>query len=290
MKFNENNLDLQWQKAWDGDWTKIYDDEKVRWFWQFLEAKNEEGGFFSRGDSTRILERHVLDSALFVKAVTDYVSVSRETTVLDAGAGPGLPGFLFCCLKFPPVVTLNDSSRRRLSFLEAALHGPATGDNEDGVAASRAGRGPSPRSLEPRETTKTSEQQSRDEDIQPITTTLFRGQAPRFQYARLEEVVGRFKLITSRALIPFPSVLRLVAHLQKPGDYYAAYLGQVDPATHSKVIQECGYEFEASQVIQVPGSDGFRGLYLFRKIRTVRQGKPFAWKFIRNEMSEWQKS
>ena len=39
----------------------------------------------------------------------------------------------------------------------------------------------------------------------------------RFLYRRAEELAGRFDLIVSRALIPFPAVVELVAHLQEPG-------------------------------------------------------------------------
>ncbi len=84
----------------------------------FLHAENERGGFFSRGDADRILDRHVYENLVFVDYVASKCSVSRETSVADAGTGPGLPGFLFACLKNRPRVALIDSSRRRLSLLE----------------------------------------------------------------------------------------------------------------------------------------------------------------------------
>jgi len=95
-----------------------FDWDAVSGFFEFLHEFNERGGFFSRGDSEKILERHVYECLVFVDYVTSRGRVSRETTVCDAGSGPGLPGYLFSCLKAPPRLTLADSSRRRLALLE----------------------------------------------------------------------------------------------------------------------------------------------------------------------------
>ncbi len=97
---------------------EFFDLDLVHRFYRFLLENNERGGFFSRGDTERILERHLYESMVLVYYVSKSLSVSRETEVLDAGTGPGLPGFLFACAKEPARVTLLDSSRRRLSLLE----------------------------------------------------------------------------------------------------------------------------------------------------------------------------
>lgn len=96
----------------------IFDEAAVEAFYSFLVEMNPVGGFFSKGDSARIADRHLYESLAYVKRIMSLPGVSRETKILDVGTGPGLPGYLFACLKEPPYVTLMDSSRRRLSFVE----------------------------------------------------------------------------------------------------------------------------------------------------------------------------
>lgn len=104
-----------------------FDWEAVGGFYDFLTGSNERGGFFSKGDSEKILERHLYECLIFVDYVASTVPVSRETHVCDAGTGPGLPGYLFACMKVAPRLTLVDSSRRRLSLLQD-YHGPRNRD------------------------------------------------------------------------------------------------------------------------------------------------------------------
>jgi|JI8StandDraft_1071087.scaffolds.fasta_scaffold00916_8 16S rRNA (guanine527-N7)-methyltransferase len=93
--------------------------DRIDIFLDFLKRENERGGFFSKQDAEIIFERHVLDCMVFVWKLKLEGCVSRETNVVDVGTGPGLPGFLFCCLREPPMrVTLLDSQRRKLSLLE----------------------------------------------------------------------------------------------------------------------------------------------------------------------------
>lgn len=92
--------------------------EKVESYFRFLVERNQEGGFFSAGDTDRIADRHVFESMMYALRIMSLPGVSRETHLLDVGSGPGLPGMLFTCLEIPPYVTLLDSSRRRLSFVE----------------------------------------------------------------------------------------------------------------------------------------------------------------------------
>lgn len=220
-----------------------FESARVKWYLDFLVNYNERGGFFSRRDGERIFDRHLLESAMFVERVRNYVSVSRETTVLDAGSGPGLPGFLFACLTEAPRLTLNDSSRRRLGLLADEL-------SESPL------------------------------DFPSV----------RFDYSRLEELKGSFGLIVSRALIPFPSVLRLIAHLQKPGSVYAGFFSPMDMEPFATVIRDCGYSVSGRETFMTATESIERQITYFRKEKVVRQGKPFAWKFIRAEMSQWQKS
>lgn len=97
---------------------ELFNVKRVEQFYQFLNEKNEEGGFFSKADAERIGERHVLECMAYIRGIMSLKSVSRETRILDVGSGPGLPGYLFSCLNDPPYVTLLDSSKRRLSLTE----------------------------------------------------------------------------------------------------------------------------------------------------------------------------
>lgn len=93
------------------------DWHKVQWYYDFLLANRD---FFSKADEQRILSRHLYESLWLAQTLASTAIVSRETRVLDAGSGPGLPGFLVACLKDAPPTTLADSSRRRLGRLEQA--------------------------------------------------------------------------------------------------------------------------------------------------------------------------
>ena len=95
-----------------------FDETLTEDFYRFLVENNDKGGFFSKGDADRIADRHLYESLVMVGEIMSLENVSRETKILDVGSGPGLPGYLFACLKNPPYVTLLDSSRRRLSFVE----------------------------------------------------------------------------------------------------------------------------------------------------------------------------
>lgn len=98
-----------------------FDWELVKNFYEFLKRDNEKGGFFSRNDSEKILERHILESLIFVWKLKSTGYVSRETNIADVGTGPGLPGFLFALLKKAPHVFLVDSQKRKLALLETEI-------------------------------------------------------------------------------------------------------------------------------------------------------------------------
>lgn len=110
--FNENNIEIP-------EWLlRFYDSGKILSYFYFLIENNEKGGFFSKSDYEKIFTRHLFESLVFCYYVSRHLSVSRETEIADAGTGPGLPGYLFSTMKNTPVLTLIDSSRRRLSLLE----------------------------------------------------------------------------------------------------------------------------------------------------------------------------
>lgn len=100
------------------DILSFFEEEKLEKYLSFLEDKNEIGGFFSRGDSEQILDRHLIECIFHVYKIITSHYVSHETRVADIGTGPGLPGFLFNCLKIPPKLSLLDSQIKRLKHLE----------------------------------------------------------------------------------------------------------------------------------------------------------------------------
>ncbi len=110
--------------SWDEGLENLYDAKKVQFYYDFLHARPY---FFSKEDRRRILSRHIYESLIFCAYVSRYLEkhfqspVSCETSIIDAGSGAGLPGFLFFCRKPSPQVMLLDASRRRLSKLEMAL-------------------------------------------------------------------------------------------------------------------------------------------------------------------------
>lgn len=101
-----------------GSLLEKFDTDRVDKYYRFLNEFNERGGFFSRGDRDRIAERHLYESMVLAARIQEILAVSRETEMADAGSGPGLPGFLFGCLRESPGITFIDSSRRRLGLLE----------------------------------------------------------------------------------------------------------------------------------------------------------------------------
>ncbi|MCP5498778.1 MAG: class I SAM-dependent methyltransferase [Leptospiraceae bacterium] len=100
------------------DILNLFELSKVEQYYSFLLEKDEEGGFFSRTDREHILKRHIIESLYHVYKIFKSITVSRETVILDFGTGPGLPGFLFFCLKQPPEIIFVDSQKKRLSLLE----------------------------------------------------------------------------------------------------------------------------------------------------------------------------
>lgn len=97
---------------------KEFDFDKLEVYFQFLKDYNEIGGFFSKSDSENILDRHIVESIFHIHKILSCHAVSHETKLADIGTGPGLPGYIFFCLKNAPTITLVDSQMRRLGILE----------------------------------------------------------------------------------------------------------------------------------------------------------------------------
>ncbi|MDF3820926.1 class I SAM-dependent methyltransferase [Leptospira sp. 96542] len=98
-------------------------ESQIEWdliekYLEFLKRENERGGFFSKNDTVKIVERHLVDCLVYVWKLKTEGYVSRETYVADVGTGPGLPGFFFLVLKDRPHLYLIDSQKRKLALLE----------------------------------------------------------------------------------------------------------------------------------------------------------------------------
>ncbi|MCR9143515.1 MAG: class I SAM-dependent methyltransferase [bacterium] len=220
-------------------------------YYRFLKDENEIGGFFSKSDTERIFERHLYESLIFASAACEeyYVAtghrVSRETSILDAGSGPGLPGFLFAARTDMPRVTFLDSSQRRLKRVAdyAAEHFP-----ED-------------------------------------HSTRFK-----FQYRRAEEYTANYPLIVSRALIPFPAIVELLGHLQKPGDVMILWSPK-DALPDEKVniyLDKLGYVSRETVAIPELSFLGTRQIIVLKKMRSSQKGYPRKWKDIKDSIPDWK--
>lgn len=229
---------------------ELYDTEMIWKYYRFLQDQNEIGGFFSKADTDRIFERHLYESLLFSIAAAEeyYVAtgrpVSRETSVLDAGSGPGLPGYLFAARQDAPRVTFLDSSQRRLKRLA------------DYVA-----------------------REFPDEHQRRF----------KFQYRRAEEYTGQYDLVVSRALIPFPAVVELLGHLQKPGGVMILWAPRQEPPAEklADYLDRLGYV--SRETVEIPELSflGSRKINVLKKARSSQKGYPRKWKQIKDSIPEW---
>lgn len=125
-----HDVDAIWdemkQKGLDADLVSdIFDEKRVREVYEFWLNWAPRAGFFSKSDLNRILERHVFESLVYLKACFYFLEkdanlkVSHETKIADVGSGPGAPGLLIYAFKRNnPDITLIDSSARRLGVVE----------------------------------------------------------------------------------------------------------------------------------------------------------------------------
>lgn len=97
----------------------LFDMDKIDKFYNFLLTYKDIGGFFSKSNEDLIIDRHLIESIYHIYKIHGVLNVSRETEIADVGTGPGLPGFLFACLKeTPKLVALIDSQKKKLQLLE----------------------------------------------------------------------------------------------------------------------------------------------------------------------------
>ncbi len=111
-----------------------------------------------------------------------------------------------------------------------------------------------------------------------------------FRYARLEEMRGNFSGIIARALFPFPGVIELICHLQKPGDWFA--LAAANLSTSSpRVIQyldTLGYVSRETIPLPELAFLGERRVYVFGKEKQTKNGFPRKWKRIKEAQQQWE--
>jgi 16S rRNA (guanine527-N7)-methyltransferase len=100
------------------DFYEDFNWEILDWYYNFLLNFNQTGGFFSKSDGEKILDRHFIEPLIHVYKIKKGFTVSRETKLADIGTGPGIPGFFFQTLIPSPKISLIDSQIRRLKLLE----------------------------------------------------------------------------------------------------------------------------------------------------------------------------
>ncbi len=96
----------------------LFDLIKLEKYYNFLCSKNEEGGFFSKNDESKILQRHILEPLVYIFEIQNLYPINVNSKILDVGTGPGIPGYFFFCLKISPIIFLNDSQIKRLKLLK----------------------------------------------------------------------------------------------------------------------------------------------------------------------------
>jgi 16S rRNA (guanine527-N7)-methyltransferase len=83
-----------------------------------LRQWNQRGNLISRGDESRVIERHALDSLVTIPVLDDI----RADSILDLGSVGGLPGIPIKILRPGTDVTLLDSRRMKTLFLLRAVN------------------------------------------------------------------------------------------------------------------------------------------------------------------------
>ena len=99
-------------------------------YFVLLRQWNRRSSLISRGDESRVIERHALDSLAMIPALDEI----RPGSILDLGSGGGLPGIPIKILRPELDVTLLDSRRMKTLFLLRAV-------NELGLSGVRVWRG-----------------------------------------------------------------------------------------------------------------------------------------------------
>jgi 16S rRNA (guanine527-N7)-methyltransferase len=99
-------------------------------YFLLLRQWNRGGNLISRGDESRVIERHAIDSLVTIPMLDEI----RAGSLLDLGSGGGLPGIPIKILRPGIDVTLLDSRRMKTLFLLRAV-------NELGLSGVRVWRG-----------------------------------------------------------------------------------------------------------------------------------------------------
>lgn len=227
-------------ESWKKEFINHIDWELLDLYKNFLEENNEKGGFFSKSDALKILERHIYESLIFTSRLLQERYVSRETYIADVGTGPGLPGILFAFFSNAPDLHLIDSQKRKLSLLE-----------EEVVRGK----------------------------LQPLKSRVH------FLYARAEEIVGDFDVVTTRAMVPYPYVAEVVTNMLQTGGILCPFLGQNTVNTIQEGIVLANNGFSLKKEILLPELEflGKRHIKILQKTMSPRKGYPREWKEIVKE-------
>ncbi len=87
-------------------------------YYKRLVDTNEKFNLTSITEEQEVLEKHFLDSLSIVKLVPQEELRHRTIRIIDVGTGAGFPGMVLA-IAFPEAeVTLTDSLKKRLTFLE----------------------------------------------------------------------------------------------------------------------------------------------------------------------------
>ena len=223
---------------------------RVQVYYEFLQ---KNANFFSEQDRQRILERHLYESLIFCLHLQKYIEkwrtdrvVSRETTLLDAGSGPGLPGFLYACLQDTAEVTLLDASRRKLGRLAhwyTAL-------------------------------TLAKQSMASWQTLHFAFERLEEHQKPPIGY----------DCIVTRAFLPFPFAIELGCHLQELGGIWAlavAHLPETLISHNREYLAKLGYGVKDILKMRELEFLGLRQILILEKLRNTTAGYPRSWKVIR---------
>ncbi len=250
-----------------------FDWERVQSYYEFLIEKNSQGGFFSKGDSMQILERHLVESLYSVFKIWEEGLFTSASHVADVGTGPGLPGFLFFCLKDPPKVTLIDSSRRKLGLLE-------TWWKEIHVSAYRRIRISTYPHIDISEN-------------EPLDKLRSLG----FIYARVEEWepqrMGQADLVTMRAAVAYPFSVEVVANLVQKNGYFLPFLAREQnwKSVEQRILSHSGFTLERDLNLGALSFLGVRKIKILKKTGIPKHGIPRDWKSIAKEIkgAKWEK-
>jgi 16S rRNA (guanine527-N7)-methyltransferase len=90
--------------------------EQLARFGDLLAARGPHLGLIAPGDSSTVLDRHVLDSLRAARLVRE-----TDAEAYDLGSGAGLPGLVVAIVRPTLEVALVESQRRRVAWLEYAV-------------------------------------------------------------------------------------------------------------------------------------------------------------------------